>query len=242
MKKAIVLLSAGLDSTVNLYAAFSKKNELKLEMALTFNYGQRSAEREIACSQRLCANLGVSHKVIEIPFVAEFGKSALLNEKMDLPKFQETAASDLNYLNDLDNIEISKKTAKAVWVPNRNGIMMNIAAGFAEALDIDIVIPGFNSEEAVTFPDNSKAYLEQLTECFSFSTANHVRAHCFTIDMNKTEIVAYGKALALPWHLIWPCYHSYEKWCGDCESCQRAKRALLGNAVDISGLFLETSK
>ena len=133
----------------------------------------------------------------------------------------------------MDDLVTSKETAKSVWVPNRNGIFLNVAAGYAESLGADWIVPGFNKEEAATFPDNSAGSLEATTQALSYSTANKVQIKCFTTDKNKTEIVQMGQALKVDWTLMWPCYFSGEKWCGQCESCQRSKRALMASGIRV---------
>ncbi|MFN8789829.1 MAG: 7-cyano-7-deazaguanine synthase QueC [Bdellovibrionales bacterium] len=219
--KSVVLLSSGLDSTVNFYEAL-KSGEVKL--ALTFDYGQRAAVREIEKAQALAKAHRVPHQVLALPFFKDFGQSSLVGTSQSLP-----LGSDVS----IDSLQVSQKTAKSVWVPNRNGIFMNIAAGFAEALGADAVIPGFNREEATTFPDNSEDFLRVLEKSFSYSTANHVRTHCFTAGLNKTEIVKRGLELKVDWKLVWPCYQALESWCGQCESCQRARRAFQANGLEF---------
>ncbi len=226
--KSVVLLSGGLDSATNLYQAH---RESKVVLALTFNYGQRAALKEIESANKLCQGLGVPHKVISIPWVTEFGHSSLIDSSKTIPQSNDVR---------IDDFEQSKKTAASVWVPNRNGILLNIGAGFAEALGADIVVPGFNIEEAQTFPDNTDEFLKALTNSFSYSTATKVRAHCFTTKLNKTEIVDLGMKLGLPFELLWPCYFSAEKWCGTCESCLRFERAVTNNSLTIIGTFSES--
>lgn len=213
-KKAVVLLSGGLDSTANLYKAVQ---ECEVVLALTFNYGQRAFLKEQAAAQFFCQELGVEHKVIDITWFDHFTSTSLVNTSQEIPCDQ-----DVN----MDNVDQSKQTAKAVWVPNRNGIFLNIAAGFAEGLGADYVIPGFNLEEAQTFPDNSQGFLVSLNQSFSFSTANGVEVKCFTTDLNKEQIVRLAKKYQVDLKRIWPCYESGESWCGRCESCQRTLRAL----------------
>jgi len=223
--KSVVLLSAGLDSTVNFYLA---KEKTEVRIALTFDYGQRAAKKEIQCAQRISKKLKVKHQVVLLPFFKDFGNSSLINKKFQVPTQNKVQ---------IDNLKVSQASAKSVWVPNRNGIFLNVAAGFAEALGADVIIPGFNIEEAATFPDNTQEYLDAVTKSFSFSTANHVRAICYTAGMDKAQIVAEGKKQKIDWKQIWPCYLSKEKWCGECESCQRARRALQKNDINVEGLF-----
>jgi len=222
--KSVVLLSGGMDSTVNLYEA-QKRGEVVL--ALTFDYGQRAAPKEIQASQALASSLGIAHKVLPLPFFKELGTSSLIDTQKALPLQNEVS---------IDDHQASIKTAKSVWVPNRNGIFLNIAAGFAEALGAQVVVPGFNLEEASTFPDNSLKFMGQLTESLSFSTSNQVRVECSTVSMNKTEIVAFGQKLGVNWAKIWPCYQAGSQWCGQCESCQRAARAFKANGLSFASL------
>lgn len=224
-QKSVVLLSAGLDSSVN---AFEAAHRGELVLALTFNYGQRAAASEIKAAKNIAQHLGVQHKVLELPWFKDFNRSSLLVDSMTVP-----TGADVK----IDDQKQSESTAKSVWVPNRNGIFLNIAAAFAEALGADVIVPGFNKEEAATFPDNSEAFLKQTTESLWFSTANHVRAECFTTNLVKTEIVRRGEELKVPWHLIWPCYFTGDQWCGQCESCQRGRRAFKAAGVNVEHLF-----
>ena len=223
-KKAVVLLSSGLDSTVNLYKAHA---ELDVVLALSFDYGQKAAVQEMDSAKKLCRQLKVPHKTLDLKWFRDFESSSLLSDQK-IPVGADVA---------IDNFEVSQQTAKAVWVPNRNGIFLNIAAGFAESLKADFVIPGFNAEEAATFPDNTGEFLDSLTQSFSHSTANKVQAFCYTTKLNKVQIVELGESLDVPWHLTWPCYFSFEKWCGRCESCQRAQRAFQTVGVEVQALF-----
>jgi 7-cyano-7-deazaguanine synthase len=220
--KSVVLLSSGLDSGVNLYEAH---NEGQVVMALTFHYGQKAAVKEIEKSKVLCEKLQVPHEVIDLSFFKSFLGSSLINQNLSIPNQNEVH---------IDDLTTSQKTAKSVWVPNRNGIFLNIAAGFAENLKADFVVPGFNLEEATTFADNSDSFLKALDHSFSFSTNNAVKTKCFTTHLNKTQIVKRALELKVPIDDLWPCYHAHDSWCGQCESCQRAKRAFEANGLEFN--------
>lgn len=220
---AVVLLSGGLDSTFNLFKA---RAELNPRLALTFNYGQRAAQKEIQTARALAAKLEIPHHVVDVTWFREFTKTSLVGE-MAVPAGEQV---------DIDDLARSHETAKSVWVPNRNGILLNIAAGFAEGLGAELVIPGFNLEEAQTFPDNSEEFMQALDHSFSFSTATGVRTACFSAGLNKTEIVREGIALGMPFAELWPCYLAGEKWCGRCESCLRYRRALEANGLNYEEL------
>jgi 7-cyano-7-deazaguanine synthase len=220
MNRAVVLLSAGLDSSYNLFRA---QRELDVVLALTFNYGQKAAKQEVSHAAKLCAQLQVPHQVVELLWFKDFTKTSLVGSQK-IPTGNEIS---------IDDIVRSNETMKAVWVPNRNGILLNIAAGFAEGLHADFVVPGFNVEEAATFPDNSQDYMNALDHAFSFSTRNHVQVKCFSTAMNKTEIVKEAVKLEVPLKDLWPCYFAEEKWCGECESCQRFSRAIRESGVRL---------
>ncbi|MGZ5280409.1 MAG: 7-cyano-7-deazaguanine synthase, partial [Pseudobdellovibrionaceae bacterium] len=144
MKRSVLLLSGGLDSTVNLLAA---RTESEVVLALTFDYGQRAVAREIEAAQKITSHFQIPHQVLKLPFFTEFGQSSLTDHRKTVPTGGQVS---------IDDLKTSQETAKSVWVPNRNGIFLNIAAGFAESLKADQIIPGFNREEATTFPDNSQ--------------------------------------------------------------------------------------
>lgn len=216
--RSVVLLSAGLDSSLNLYEAMRESNVV---LALSIDYGQRAAKQELKFAGLLCAKLNILHRVIKLEWMSEFSGSSLMDRSRQIPT-DEVRIDDLN---------ISQQTAKSVWVPNRNGILLNIAAGFAESLNAEWIVPGFNAEEALTFKDNSQDYLESLTAAFRFSTANQVEVKCFTTELNKSQIIKRGLELKMDFEILWPCYFDGEAPCGECESCKRFIRAARANGL-----------
>jgi 7-cyano-7-deazaguanine synthase len=224
-KDSVILLSAGLDSSVNLYAALQETN---VKLAITFNYGQKAASKEIACAKHLADINNVPHVVVDMLWLKDLGQSSLTQEKISVPTGQRVS---------IDNKQVSETSAKSVWVPNRNGVFLNIAASFAESLKAEVIVPGFNREEAVTFPDNSLDFIRAVRKSFIYSTAIQVDVQCYTITMSKPEIVDLGLKLKVPFEKIWPCYQAGDKWCGQCESCMRAKRAFSVARVDMKAHF-----
>lgn len=209
---AVLLLSSGLDSAANL--AFA--DDFIVKAALTIDYGQRGAVREIEYAGRLAARFGVEHHIFDLKAFSQLvsGKSALLG------------SSEVPVPQSLDDISVTTKTAAAVWVPNRNGVMLSLAAALAESRGFDSVAVGFNAEEAVTFPDNTQDYMNAMTEAFQFSTSNKVRVVSSTTKMTKQQIVEKLAAKEFPFEMLWSCYVAGKKHCGKCESCQRLKRAV----------------
>jgi len=212
--KSIILLSAGLDSLVCLGL---KKNSINL--ALTFDYGQKSAKKEIESSKKLCEYYNITHKVIKLDFLKEITNTSLVSKKT-IPKMD---------IESLDKEEICKDSAKSVWVPNRNGLFLNVAASFCDSLGYDEIIIGANSEEAKTFSDNSKDFIESINETLKYSTQVHPTVVAPLINLNKNDIVKLALENSIPLNLVHSCYVSNGKNCGKCESCQRLKRALSEN-------------
>lgn len=218
MSRCVVLLSAGLDSTYNLYKA---QSECGVALALTFDYGQKSASAEVRQASAICKKLSINHKVLELKWFRDFTSTSLVS----------VAALPLGPEINLNSYEISKETKMAVWVPNRNGIFLNIAAGYAEGMECTAVIPGFNAEEATTFSDNSSGFIDALNRSFSFSTHNKILVKCYSTEFTKSQIVSECLKMQVPLEMLWPCYQPGEKWCGQCESCQRLNRAISDNGV-----------
>lgn len=211
MSKTVVLLSGGLDSTVNLAEAALQTTVVT---AVTFDYGQESAAREIEAAGAMCGRYGIPHTVIGLPWLSGSGSALTSGSPIPNPEFE-----------DLDNPEDAKTRADAVWVPNRNGIFLNIAAGLAETEEAEFVVPGFNAEEAATFPDNSAEFIKAQNAALGYSTRGRVAVKCYTSDMRKDAVAALGAKNGAPLDLVWSCYRGASLMCGRCESCQRLKRA-----------------
>ncbi|MBD3292783.1 MAG: 7-cyano-7-deazaguanine synthase, partial [Armatimonadia bacterium] len=131
---SVVLLSGGLDSLV---AAWAAREKHPPRLALTFDYGQRSAAREAEASLTLAAEMGIDHRLVKLPWMRRL-----------MPEAMAEGDGDLAEADDM-----------AVWVPARNAVFISIAAAHAEALDCDTIVCGFNAEEAATFPDNSPEFV-----------------------------------------------------------------------------------
>ena len=219
---SVVLLSGGLDSAANL--AFAVERDTVV-LALHIDYGQRAAVPEWRASRALAAYYSVKVERLELPWLGALGGSSLTDRSRDVPELRES---------ELDTLPKIQESAKSVWVPNRNGVLLNTAAAYAERFRAKRVVVGFNREEATTFPDNSQAFLDQTTRAFSYSTMTGAEAFCYTTAMDKTEIVKALKALSRPFPhaLVWSCYHAGAEPCGRCESCGRHDRALRDAGVD----------
>ena len=219
--KSVVIHSGGLDSSYNLLKA---KNLGEVVLALHFDYGQRAAQAEAAYSRAFCERRNTPFQIVDVKFLAKWSQSALNKKDKVLPVSEAV---------NIDSQGASLNTAESVWVANRNGMFLNIAAAAAEGLGAEWVIPGFNLEEAATFPDNSADFLKAINESFQFSTRGKVKAQAYSISMDKSKILKEYLALGGQLDELWPCYQNGRQWCGECESCQRFKRAVKENGLDF---------
>ena len=211
MKKAISVLSGGLDCTVAT-SVFSRDHEIH---AITFDYGQKAFKQEVHASKEICNRMGWSHEVISLPWLAKISNSSL-NTDENIPELAES---------DLDDLEKSSQSASSVWVPARNTVFTSIALSYAESIGADAIIVGWNGEEGATFPDNSKEYLEKFNELIDVGSPDKIKIEAPLIDLNKEEIVKLGLDTGAPMELSYSCYKGSDKQCGVCESCMRRKRA-----------------
>lgn len=213
---SVVLLSGGLDSSANLAIAVERDSVV---LCLHADYGQRAEASEWLASKRLAEYYGVRLERVEIQWLGRMGGSSLTDASQAVPHLKQ---------NQLDEMKTITESARAVWVPNRNGVLINIASAYAERVGAKRVIVGFNREEATTFPDNSAAFLKAATAALSYSTANGVEVFCYTTEMDKREIVREIRGLSrpFPFDSVWSCYYSGEVACGKCESCGRYLRAV----------------
>lgn len=210
-RKAIALLSGGLDSAVAAAQFVADGNTVTT--ALFFLYGQRAAPREAAASRALASKWGAQWVPIELPWLGELAReagSALTDASRPLPQGTADRPGDA-------------ASAAAVWVPARNAVFVAVAAAFAEASGADCVVAGFNREEAATFPDNSSEFLSAATAYLRLGTRSQVTVQSPTLSMDKTQIVAAARALGLGPGDFWSCYEGGEQPCGRCESCLRSR-------------------
>jgi 7-cyano-7-deazaguanine synthase len=223
----LVLLSAGMDSAVNLLIAMEKGG---VEVAITVDYGQRSARKEVEKAGLLCGSRDVRHMVLEAPWLGELPAGALTDTEASLPHFMPGQLAREDYL---------EENMRAVWVPNRNGLLANMGACVAEALGIPWVVMGFNAEEGSVFPDNSPGFVREANRALRYSTLSMVKLRSFTIAWDKMAILREALALDLDFRYIWSCYNGDELMCGYCESCARLLEAArkLGVSERLSGLF-----
>ena len=211
MNRAVILMSGGLDSLVAL--GYSRnQTDYNVELALTFDYGQKSASAEIEASRKICEFYNVEHKVIKLDWLKEITKTSLVND-IEIP----------------DNQFETKKSAEMVWVPNRNAVFLNIAASFCDSFGYNYILYGANKDESKTFPDNTEEFRSQISKTFESSTLVKPKVVAPLINYTKSDIVRIAVEGSMPLDLVMSCYNSIDKHCGKCESCYHLKKALIAN-------------
>lgn len=206
--KSIILLSGGLDSVVAL-AYCIEKTDYNVELALTFDYGQKSVSSEIKSSKEIAEYYGIKQETIKLDWLKNITNTGLVaNTKLPESGF-ETAQS-----------------AKAVWVPNRNALFLNIAAAYCDSFGFNFIVYGANSDEARTFSDNTEEFRSQISKCFESSTLVKPKVVAPLINYTKSDIVRIAIEHSVPLNLISSCYNTGAKHCGKCESCHYLRQAL----------------
>ncbi len=213
--KAVALVSGGLDSTIAVALALESRS---IPLGIFFDYGQRAAPREFESAAAVAEHYGISLERIELPWLGRISNSVLIEGGGEVP---DAGPSELE----------DGSLAGAVWIENRNGIFVNIAASFAASMGCSSVVVGFNAEEASSFPDNSARFLDALNRSLYDGTSNRVKVMSPTIGMTKRDIVLEGLRLGVPWQMIWSCYRGGEEMCGMCESCSRLRKAAEGTGA-----------
>lgn len=204
MKKAVVLLSGGLDSAVTMYVARKEGYEC---YALVFDYGQRH-KRELAFAKRLARECGVRLK--QVTLTLPWKGSSLVDKKAPLPAGR--SAKD---------IEISG--IPSTYVPARNTIFLSIAASLAETIGASAIFIGAHTGDSSGYPDCRPDYLEAFDKVIGSGTKRgsegRLRLEFPLIKKDKSEIIRLGNRLGVPLEHTWSCYQGRRLPCGKCDSC-----------------------
>ncbi len=207
MKKAVVLLSGGLDSSTCMGIAKNEGYEL---YALSFDYGQRHG-RELESAKKIAAHFGArEHKILKID-LTQIGGSALTDENIEIPENRDTEHM-------ADEIPVT-------YVPARNTILLSFALAYAEVTDADAIYIGANALDYSGYPDCRPEYYTAFEEVARLGTKRGVEDRPIEIkypliNMTKAEIIKTGMKLGVPYELTWSCYKGGKKACGVCDSCR----------------------
>ena len=208
-KKAVVLLSGGLDSSTCLYKAIE---DGYVPYALCFDYGQRHL-KEVESSRRIAEKAGAIFKKIKID-LRQIGGSAL-TDNIEVPMGRE--------------IEEIGRDIPTTYVPGRNTIFLSVALSFAEVVDAEAIYVGANMIDNPGYPDTTPRYIKAYQELINIAVKKTVKGGKIEIKtplirMTKKEIVQEAVRLKVPLGLTWSCYQGEEEPCGQCDACRlRAK-------------------
>lgn len=210
MKDSVIILSGGMDSVTMLY---DYKDSIAL--AVTFNYGSKHNEREIAFARLHCERLGIKHVIIPLDFMQQYFKSSLLIGGEDIPE---------GHYDD-DNM-------KSTVVPFRNGIMLAIAAGLAESNGLKHVMLANHSGDHAIYPDCRPGFVSAMSDAIANGTYDGIDISAPYTNITKTDIARRGAALGLDYSETWSCYKGGEKHCGKCGTCTERREALRDAGIE----------
>lgn len=208
MKKAVILLSGGIDSATSLYLARKEGFEC---YCLIFDYGQRH-KKEIESAKRIAKKAGCPRQVLSIRL--PWKGSGLLDKKVPLPQGMDTRALEKK----------AETNIPVTYVPGRNIIFLSFALSFAEALGAQAIFIGAHSQDYSGYPDCRKDFLQAFKRVIDKGTKSGVeglgiRIRAPLINKGKSEIIRLGIKLGVPLGLTWSCYRGAAKPCGRCDSC-----------------------
>jgi len=204
-KKAVVLLSGGLDSATVMSIAVEDGYEI---YALTFRYGQRHS-REVVSASALALHYGArEHKVFDMD-LGQIGGSALTDGTMDVP---------------VDRDESEMADIPPTYVPARNTILLSVALGYAEVVGAEAIFTGVNAVDYSGYPDCRPEYISAFQRMADLATKRGVEGEPIMIvaplqELSKSQIIERGLSLGVPYHLTWSCYTGELRACGRCDSC-----------------------
>ena len=213
MKRAVVLISGGLDSATTAYVARSKGYEL---YALTINYGQRH-DRELKSAKKIGEVLSVKeHLFFEVP-LGNWGGSSLTDTEKEIPN------------EAVDGIP-------STYVPARNLVFLSIAGSWAEVLSAKAIFIGATQVDYSGYPDCRDDFLSSFEDTMSLGTkagreGNGTKVIAPLLDMDKATIIKTGLDLGVDYSLTWSCYQGGDAPCNTCDSCRHRAKGFAGAGV-----------
>lgn len=215
MKKAVCLLSGGMDSTTLAYVAKKMGYEI---LALHLNYGQRTEKKELSCAIKVAEGLeAVEFLEISLDYFSKFGASSLTDMNI---KVEEGALGKVEKPN--------------TYVPFRNANLISIATSYCESRDGEAVFIGVQSSDHTGYPDCTPQFIEAMQHAINTGTQTEKSIELLTpfVMMNKTDILKEGMGLGVPYENTWSCYSENDEACGICSSCLARLKAFAGLGIE----------
>lgn len=212
MKKSIVVLSGGLDSTCALYRTLHesgfKSQNIK---AISFNYGQKH-KRELEKAKETCEKLDINHKIIDITCLKEILDNSSLVGTDEIPEGH-----------------YAEKSMKSTVVPNRNMIMASIAIAYAINNDYDEIVLGVHQGDHAIYPDCRPEFIGALRNIAKVCDYKQIEVTTPYLECSKIEIVKDGIQHGVDFSKTWTCYKGGERPCEKCGSCTERAEAFKEN-------------
>jgi len=240
MKKAIVLSSGGVDSTVCVAMAVEKFGAENVATTSIF-YGQKH-NKELECARKVADHYKLKHYEFDLSSVLQFSNCSLLaqsTQEIDHKSYAEQIAS--NAADAAQNGTSDSAAAKgkvSTYVPFRNGLMLSVCASLAQSIfendDVEIYM-GAHGDDAAgnAYADCSEAFVSTISKAISIGTYDQVKVTAPFAGLSKAQVVKKGLELKAPFELTWSCYEGGERPCGTCGTCiDRAKAFAANNAAD----------
>ena len=224
-KKVVVLSSGGVDSTTCVGIAVDKYGKENVVTASLF-YGQKHS-KELECAKKIADYYGVKHIEKDISTVMEYSNCSLLSQSTD----------DIIRKSYAEQIAENGEGRVSTYVPFRNGLLLSIATAIADSLfpgeDVDIYY-GAHADDAAgeAYADCSIEFVEAINKAINIGTYRKINVVAPFVNMNKSQVVATGLKLNVPYELTWSCYVGGEKACGTCGTCIDRKEAFRLNGVE----------
>ena len=206
--KVVVIFSGGMYSFTVLNRALKDGKEV---YALTFDYGQKHV-KEIACASKVCEQVGVAHKVIDISAINQLLAGSSLTDDIDIPEGHYEAES-----------------MKSTVVPNRNMILLSLAVGYAVSVKASQVYYGAHSGDHAIYPDCRPEFVMKMNDVCQIANYEAVEIFSPYLNDTKSDILTDGIKMGLSYDDTWTCYNGREKACGKCGACQERLEAFADN-------------
>lgn len=206
-KKAVCLLSGGLDSAVTAFIAKKQGYDI---YALSFRYGQRHT-KELTCAKKISTAVGAkNHLILSIDLQKIGGSSLLTSSPERIPNHP---------INEIG------KTIPTTYVPGRNTIFLSYALAYAETIHAEAIFIGVNAVDYSAYPDCRPRYIQIIQQLARVATCQGVKGKPVRIkapllQLSKAQIIKKGARLKVPFSKTWSCYRGGTKACGRCDSCQ----------------------
>jgi len=223
MRKALVLLSGGIDSTTCLAMAVDRYGKENVT-ALSISYGQKHI-KEIECAKAVAEHYGVDHYQKDLSAVFALSECTLLSGRKNM--IHQSYGEQLERMGGFGTV--------STYVPFRNGLFLACAAAIAISLNVDYIYYGAHADDATggAYPDCTPEFEKYMAEAIYEGSGKVVEMKAPLIHWNKAGVVKEGLALGAPYKLTTSCYEGREKACGTCGTCIDRKAAFeLNNTVD----------